>query len=203
MATARTTEAETRERLLDAADRLLTEHGAAVSTRLITSEAGANSAAIHYHFGSKEALLRELMARRSQPVLAAQDRYLEALESGKATVRKVAEAIVAPFVDFTDGDPALRRTYFPATPAMTPLYEEVFAEQHTRYIAALQRALPDVPLARLEVGLVMAFQLAFRCFFSEDEGPIGWADRLEPGSGAELPALVVGFIERGLSGIGR
>lgn len=202
LAITRTTEAETRERLLDAADRLLTEQGVAVSTRDITSEAGANSAAIHYHFGSKEGLLRELVGRRSKPVLELQDQYLTKLETQRRPApRGVAEAIVLPFADFAGDDPTRTRRYFPATPEMTPLYEQVFADQHQRYITALQRALPKVSTPRLEVGLAMAFQLAFRCYFSEDEGPLGWADRLEPGAAAEFPGVLLGFIERGLSGL--
>ena len=49
---------DTRVKLLDAAERLFALTGiGGTSLRAITSEAGANLASIHYHFGSKEALL--------------------------------------------------------------------------------------------------------------------------------------------------
>ena len=44
--------------LLDVAERLLAERGLdGVSLRRINTEAGLNPAAIHYHFGSKSALI--------------------------------------------------------------------------------------------------------------------------------------------------
>jgi AcrR family transcriptional regulator len=52
----------TRQRLLAAARKVLLEEGLeAASVRSITSEAGANVAAIHYHFGSKDGLIREVV----------------------------------------------------------------------------------------------------------------------------------------------
>ena len=46
--------AETKDRLLGAAEALFMEHGfEATSLRAITAAAGANLAAVNYHFGSK------------------------------------------------------------------------------------------------------------------------------------------------------
>jgi len=53
-----------REALLDAATKLFGEAGpAAVSTRQIAAEAGVNSGLIHRHFGTKDAMLREVLER--------------------------------------------------------------------------------------------------------------------------------------------
>jgi len=61
--------ADTRERLLDAAEKLFAQNGYSdVSTRQIADEASANSAAVHYHFGSKEALLDAVFRRRLDPL---------------------------------------------------------------------------------------------------------------------------------------
>lgn len=55
----------TRDRLLDAAERLFAQHGlAATSVREITAEAGANLAAVNYHFGGKHRLYVESFRRR-------------------------------------------------------------------------------------------------------------------------------------------
>ncbi|MBT3402052.1 MAG: TetR family transcriptional regulator, partial [Rhodospirillaceae bacterium] len=54
----------TRQRILDAAERLFSEHGInGVSLRTITAEAGANSAAANYHFGTKKGLLDAVFER--------------------------------------------------------------------------------------------------------------------------------------------
>jgi AcrR family transcriptional regulator len=96
----------TRERLLDAAWRCVSEGGIERATsRAITATAGANLGAITYHFGSKEALLAEAAAeaieRLITPALAAlQDesvdpatRLLRALmELQEAYARSVSDA---------------------------------------------------------------------------------------------------------------
>jgi AcrR family transcriptional regulator len=66
----------TRTALLDAARRVVRDHGLAGATsRQITAEAGANLAAITYHFGSKDELVAEALfdeiRRRVTPVLDA------------------------------------------------------------------------------------------------------------------------------------
>lgn len=55
----------TRDRILDAAERLFMAHGyEGTSMRQITGEASVNLAAVNYHFGSKEALMQEVFRRR-------------------------------------------------------------------------------------------------------------------------------------------
>jgi AcrR family transcriptional regulator len=53
---------ETREKLLDEAEFLFGENGyAATSLRQIIAKAEVNLASIHYHFGSKEELLEQVI----------------------------------------------------------------------------------------------------------------------------------------------
>src|SRR3990167_7429916 len=73
---------ETRTRILDAAEELFMQHGfEAASMRLLTSRAGANLAAVNYHFGSKDALIEALFRRRIDPMNAARIAELEKLEA--------------------------------------------------------------------------------------------------------------------------
>ncbi|PJF45437.1 MAG: TetR/AcrR family transcriptional regulator, partial [Candidatus Thermofonsia Clade 3 bacterium] len=66
---ARARAAATRERILDAAERLFAERGfAGTSLRDITSEARVNLAAVNYHFGSKDELFLATVVRRLEPV---------------------------------------------------------------------------------------------------------------------------------------
>jgi len=88
--------AGTRERLLAAAERLLlTERYDEVSVRGICAAAGANPAAVHYHFGSKEALVVALLEDRLGELW---DAPLTALAARSASVPEVVDAVIAPFV---------------------------------------------------------------------------------------------------------
>ncbi|WP_217231524.1 TetR/AcrR family transcriptional regulator [Streptomyces anulatus] len=58
----------TRDRLLDAAEKLFLDHGVnQVSVRAINAEAGLNPGAVHYHFGSREGLVAALLERELEP----------------------------------------------------------------------------------------------------------------------------------------
>jgi len=62
-------EPNTRERLLDTAEALISANGYAnTSLREITAQAGANLAAVNYHFGSKEGLVSAMLERRLTPL---------------------------------------------------------------------------------------------------------------------------------------
>ena len=55
---------ETEQALLDAAERLLVEVGAAgLTTRQVAKAAGANHGLVHYYFGSVEQLLVRVLER--------------------------------------------------------------------------------------------------------------------------------------------
>lgn len=90
----------TRQRLLIAAESLLlTEPYDEVSVRGICAAAGANAAAVHYHFGSKEALVGALIEDRLGPLWA------DGLASaGGDPLSAVVDTILAPFVQLA-GDP--------------------------------------------------------------------------------------------------
>jgi AcrR family transcriptional regulator len=89
--------AATRERLLTAAERLLlTERYDDVSVRRICTEAGANPAAVHYHFGSKEALVAALLEERLGALWA--DRLTE-VTAAAGPVADLVDAVLTPFTD--------------------------------------------------------------------------------------------------------
>ena len=91
----------TKEQILDAAEKLITERGIdAVSLRAITKAADVNLAAVHYHFGSKDALVHKVFERRIRPVNDARMRMLDALEQesqgGRLDLEKVLRALIEP-----------------------------------------------------------------------------------------------------------
>src|SRR3977135_1202898 len=63
------TSADTKKRILDAAEQLFMKHAfEATSLRQLTSAAGVNLAAVNYHFGSKEELFQAVLTRRLDPM---------------------------------------------------------------------------------------------------------------------------------------
>src|SRR5207302_1646729 len=71
----------TRDRILDAAEQLFGANGVdGTSLREITKDANVNLAAVNYHFQSKEALLRAVVARRIGPI---NERRLALLEEAE------------------------------------------------------------------------------------------------------------------------
>ncbi|VCU70194.1 putative HTH-type transcriptional regulator YttP [Pigmentiphaga humi] len=94
-------EASTRDRIVDVAERLFAEHGYnGVSLRTITATAGANMAAVHYYFRTKEGLLRAIFEARAGRMSAERRALLQACAAaagaGRPPVRAVLEAFIGP-----------------------------------------------------------------------------------------------------------
>jgi AcrR family transcriptional regulator len=92
----------TQERILDAAEVLFARQGvSATSLRSITTRAGVNAAAIHYHFGSKQALVSTILTRRIAPLSQERLKRLEQLEirycDEAIPAQLLVEAFVVPF----------------------------------------------------------------------------------------------------------
>lgn len=145
--------AQTPERLLDAAEALFAERGIdAVSVRAVNAAAGANVAAVHYHFGSKEALVAAVLRRRMDALGARRLAILEALPADAPSVRAVVEALVVPLAEL-GADPAGPGRAYVRVLAMLQgggaesraLLGTAFAPQFEPFDAALARALPDLP----------------------------------------------------------
>ena len=91
----------TRNRILDSAESLFAQKGiSATSLRAITKDAQVNLAAVHYHFGSKDALLDAVLERRAQPVNQERMRLLSAMreesEGAPLAVEVILDAYVMP-----------------------------------------------------------------------------------------------------------
>jgi AcrR family transcriptional regulator len=88
--------ADTKTTILDAAEHLFAEHGyAATSLRQLTAAARVNLAAVHYHFGSKEELVVQVLSRRLGPINAERRARLDALRRAP-TVEAIVRAFVEP-----------------------------------------------------------------------------------------------------------
>lgn len=148
---------ETKQRIMDAAERLFAEQGyASTSLRHIIAEAGVNLAAIHYHFGSKEDLLDQLVTRKSTPVnaqrLALLDRFEAEAAPQPAPLEKVFEAFLGPVFHQVVHQPEMvklmGRLY--GEGLMPALIKKHFEPMIQRFLTALRQAVPDLPEEELD-----------------------------------------------------
>jgi AcrR family transcriptional regulator len=152
--------ATTKERILDAAEHLFSEKGfAETSLRDITTEAGANLAAVNYHFQSKDALIDAMFARRIGPVNAARIAMLERFEEqaggGPVPVECILRAFIEPvfrLISTPEGANAARligRMFVEPGDVFERMFTGQFAPTVARFMAAARRALPGVPETEL------------------------------------------------------
>ena len=149
----------TKDRILDAAERLFARDGIeATSLRAITAEAGVNLAAVNYHFQSKDALVRAVIARRVVPVNQRRLELLEACEraagDGPLPVEGVLDAFVRPVVEIYASHarefvPLMGRIYTEPAEFVEQLYKDHLEQVAMRFIRAYERALPDLPRVEL------------------------------------------------------
>lgn len=142
----------TKQKILDTAERLIGEQGyAATSLRQIIAEAGVNLASIHYHFGSKEELLDEIILRKAGPVNTERMSRLDRLEAeaggGPVPVYDVLEAFLLPMGEAADRNPQFVKLMgrMIAEGLLRGIAQKHFQVVMLRFAQALRRALPDLP----------------------------------------------------------
>ncbi len=149
---------ETRALILDAAQTLFAAHGfEATSMRMITTTAGVNLAAVNYHFGSKDELVRAVILRRLQPLNALRMQALDEAEAVAGDAPVKARAIVECFfggsltmaAESGQGREFMRllgRTFTEPSAVVRDCLAVEYAPVIARYRDALSRALPTVPV---------------------------------------------------------
>jgi AcrR family transcriptional regulator len=153
---------DTRERILDAAEKLFMQHGYdGTSMRVVTSEAGVNLAAANYHFGSKEALMQAVLRRRLEVINQERLRLLDEAEA-KAAGKPLKPSVIIDCYFGTllrvaadqkaGGETFLRllgRTFTEPSDFIRAFMSTEYADVLERYKQALFRSLPDVPKAEI------------------------------------------------------
>jgi AcrR family transcriptional regulator len=192
----------TEQRILDAAEALFAEHGfAGTSLRTITARAGVNLAAVNYHFGSKEALLRATLDRIISPVNRERLAMLEQAERDAGdqppSIATVLEAFIAPDLrmmrDLGERGALLfrflGRSHTEPSELVQSLIRAQFTDLGQRFLEAFCRALPALPQAELYWRLhcvvgVMTYLMA-------DTASFGMLDRSDvDGTVARLVAFL-------------
>jgi AcrR family transcriptional regulator len=160
MAPASVARQQTEEAFLDAAERLLLSVGyAAITTRALAEEAGANHGLVHYYFGSMENLLARVLERFTDRLIARQ--------------RTMYAAAEVPFIDkwrtamrYLDADREYQKVWYElqALAWNRPELRQRVAHVNAEWRAVLTEALAeprerygiDMPLDAL-VSLVITF----------------------------------------------
>ena len=144
---------ETRRRIIDAAQMLFAKNGySGVSMRQITMRAKANVASIHYHLGSKEQLLLEVLRRGAGPLVEKRNENLRALER-PYKLEDVIRAFVSPIFGDEVKSSAKQlifgelraRLMFENSNLVERMLSELFDDSTVRFVEALCECLPDLP----------------------------------------------------------
>jgi len=154
----------TRTRLLNAAEELFIERGyASLSLRMVTLQARANSASANYYFGTKEALVREVLTRRLDHLHRARLRLLEDCEANWKQRPDHTDLLGVLFI------PVLKLSLAPAEgPALMRLLWRIRLETsafvhdnlhrqygpvYKKFFESFARALPDMARDTLKLHL--------------------------------------------------
>jgi AcrR family transcriptional regulator len=153
-------ENETRRQIMGVAERLFAEHGlSGISLRSIVAAAGVNLAAIHYYFGSKEALFEAVFERRANRLADARTSKLEELMAAKdpPSLENVLDAFLAPALrpgaEADGGGSAFARLRGRLIAENSEfgrrLQAKYFNQSSKAYLRLIRRLLPELPQIEL------------------------------------------------------
>lgn len=176
-----------RERLLDCAEHLFGEHGlGAVSLRAINAEAGLSPAALHYHFGNKQALLEAVLERRMSRLMEHRAELIEELDRSESPpeVRQLLAAMLGPVVELLreQGEAGLRYVRLLARLHGDGDLDYAWVTRNhpggvARIGPLLQAALPDLPAPVLMLRLKWSIDIMLS---SLADGPAAFGEGLDP-----------------------
>ncbi|MGH1364137.1 MAG: TetR/AcrR family transcriptional regulator [Calditrichia bacterium] len=145
----------TREKLLQVAEKLIAQNGIGkTSLRQIVKEAGANIAAVNYHFGSKDDLMVAVYEQHFTPVNNERIRRLDLLEDDSdgqpVALEKLLDAFMMPVFEGKLKDPTERAhnlqlfsRIHTETPELRMKILNSFSDVLMRFVEAFQKTLPE------------------------------------------------------------
>jgi AcrR family transcriptional regulator len=202
---------DSRDRILDAAERLFASRGIRGTTlREIAAAARANTGSIYFHFKTKGELTREVFRRRLGPLDAERLARLDACEREAApdppALTEILEALIAPLARLTRGGDGgglhflgvLGRTYSEPDPEVIRMLQRDHGHTLERFRASLARALPQLPAEALRlrfhfalgsVAHTLGSDVTWRMLSGRRPAASAWQRVLDE----LLPFLVAGF----------
>jgi AcrR family transcriptional regulator len=153
---------ETEQALLDAAERLLVDVGAAeITTRRVADEAGANHGLVHYYFGSVEQLLVRVLERFTERLIERQRQLYRAdapfLEKWRMAMAHLEE------------DRPYQKIWFELQVLAwnRPELQELLTRVHAEWRAVLSEAFAPV---RGQLGLELPLEALVTLVYTFNEG---------------------------------
>jgi AcrR family transcriptional regulator len=168
-----------KSRILDAAERLFARNGfEGTSLRAIIAEAQVNLASIHYYYRSREGLIRAVIERCFAPINRERLRLLEECEkkSGDCppAVEGILQAFLAPMISI--GMKKSRhssnlmqlsgRVLLESGGEFEKAVEEQFREVAQCFLAAFQRALPQLTIEEIASRMNFTIGAAAKAMFA-------------------------------------
>ena len=163
------TKLSTRKRLINATARLFAQHGYnGLTMRSVALEANANLAAANYHFGSKDALVLEMLRERIQPINA---RRIELLDEAKArngktapSAREIFQSLIFPIGEEIARSSKSRwslaqlvaRTFTEPVSFIERMHQRFFSQIAKLYHQELSLAYPHAPPKEIHWHLHLA-----------------------------------------------
>ena len=148
-------------RILDVAEELFGRSGyAGTTTRAIASRARVNVGQLHYYFDSKRAIFEAVVARHGRDVTERRRRLLREAEArhprGVVPLEVLVDALVRSLLlpePSQDGRRASMqmhaRLFTDPDETASIVRADIYDETNALYVAAIRRALPDVPAKTL------------------------------------------------------
>jgi AcrR family transcriptional regulator len=203
-----------RRLILDTAEQLFAERGVdGVSLRTINAAAGVSPGVLHYHFGSREVLVHELINRHMEKLMIERARLLQPLtQQQQPLVRDIVHSLVHPLAQLAflgNGKPApagARYVRFIARldADKSTMLEEVsqrYQATQSLYPTLLQKALPGVDATTLALRLAMAHHAMLQVLSDLTSAAQPWpSGALHNVDNTQLTAMLIDFMSSGIRG---
>ncbi|UJF24333.1 TetR family transcriptional regulator [Suttonella sp. R2A3] len=170
---------QTMNRIFASAEKLFVEHGfESTSLRNITTDANVNLAAINYHFGGKEALIKAVFVRRFAPYLHECTREVETLQTlnSRYGVEDVVRVLLKPALSLANQPDKQGLIFVRLISRMLVDNHRLVRDTMTSesesligsLLAALKPLLPDYSDQTLQWRIHFMFSLIFHAFAGND-----------------------------------
>jgi len=179
----------TREILLDTAEELFSERGVeAVSLRNINAAAGVSPGVLHYHFGSREALVEALLLRHMDQLMKERRERVAELTARVETpaIREIAEALVMPLAEMVLEEGAagqryvrfLARLYADRSELLWKVTSGYFMEALAPFANLIARVRPELPSEVINLRLTAAVHTMVQTLADIGSAPRPWQQEL-------------------------